>query len=82
MLHREHAWGGAGQDVDPCLVEVWPRSWGKPAVGDGGDDQDNEEPGPAARTTRGSGLMADATGFFVQSPHPGGEPGRWPAAGA
>jgi hypothetical protein len=26
--------------------------------------------------------MADATGFLVPSPHPGGEPGRWRAAGA
>jgi hypothetical protein len=23
----------------------WPRSWAKPAVGDGDDDQDDEEPG-------------------------------------
>jgi hypothetical protein len=22
VLHREHAWGGAGQGVDPCVVEV------------------------------------------------------------
>jgi hypothetical protein len=22
VLHREHAWGGAGEGVDPCVVEV------------------------------------------------------------
>ena len=28
-MHREHAWGGAGQGVDPCRGRVWPRSWGQ-----------------------------------------------------
>ena len=29
VLHREHAWGGAGRGVDPCVVEVAAESLAK-----------------------------------------------------